>query len=125
MSLYLSRLKLNSHAPMRALSGLLDPNDVNSRMDVNHRLIWTLFSDGPDRARDFLWRADLRGQFLTLSSRPPQANDLFCTPEIKEFSPKLQSGDKLGFMLRVNATRDKQFEWGKSRRVDVVMELLH
>ena len=125
MSLYLSRLTLNSKAPMRALSGLLIPNNANDRVDINHRLIWTLFSDGPDRARDFLWRADLRGQFFTLSSRPPQGNDLFYPPETKEFSPNLKPGDRLGFALRANATRNKQFEKGKFRRVDVVMDQLY
>lgn len=125
MSLYLSRLTLNSHASMRALSGLLDPKDENDRMDANHRLIWTLFSDGPSRERDFLWRADLRGQFYTLSARPPQGNDLFRPPEIKEFNPNLRSGDRLGFVLRANATRDKQITQGKFRRIDVVMELLY
>ncbi len=124
MNLYLSRIKLNSHAPMRALSGLLEPNDLNARIDINHRLIWTLFSDGPDRSRDFLWRADFRNQFFTLSSRPPQANDLFGPLETKEFSPNLASGDKLGFVMRANATRAKQFKEGV-RRVCVVMEQLH
>ncbi|MCY4050193.1 MAG: type I-E CRISPR-associated protein Cas6/Cse3/CasE [Gammaproteobacteria bacterium] len=124
MNLYLSRIKLNSDAPMKALAGILDPNDINTRMDINHRLIWTLFSDGSDQTRDFLWRADLRRQYFTLSSRLPQANDLFGPIETKEFSPNLKSGDKLGFVLRVNATRAKQFD-EVSRRVDVVMELLH
>ncbi|TRD15382.1 type I-E CRISPR-associated protein Cas6/Cse3/CasE [Palleronia caenipelagi] len=126
MSLYFSRLTLNRYAPTRALSGLLDPANEDARADANHRLIWTLFGDARDRQRDFLWRADGGGRFYTLSARPPLANDLFCPPEIKEFAPNLRPGDRLGFVLRANATRDQRTGQGRpSRRVDVVMELLH
>ena len=126
MSLYFSRLMLNRNAPTRALGALLDPKDADARADANHRLIWTLFGDGHDRARDFLWRADGQGRFYTLSARPPLANDLFCPPETKEFAPKLRPGDRLSFVLRANATRDQRVEQGaRSRRVDVVMQLLH
>lgn len=132
MSLYFSRLTLNRYAPTRALSGLLDPADDNARADAHHRLIWTLFGDARDRPRDFLWRADGRGRFFTLSARPPLANDLFCPPETKEFAPQLAPGDRLLFSLRANATRDraavsrmeKSARRGQSRRVDVVMDLL-
>ena len=133
MSLYLSRLTLNRNAPVRALSKLLDPMDGNASADAHHRLIWTLFGDTKDRARDFLWRADGKGKFYTLSARPPIANDLFNPPETKAFEPNLKSKDKLRFVLRANATRDrssvsrmdKADRKGKSRRVDVVMDLLH
>ena len=125
MTLYLSRLMLNRYAPTRALSGLLDPADAEARSDASHRLIWTLFGDGHDRARDFLWRADGRGRFFTLSSRPPLANDLFCPPETKVFAPDLRQGDMLHFVLRANATRAKRQAEGPSARVDVVMDLLH
>lgn len=132
MSLYLSRLTLNRYAPPRALAGLLDPRDENARMDAHHRLIWTLFGDAADRRRDFLWRADGRGQFFTLSARAPLANDLFTPPEVKAFDPDLRVGDRLAFALRANATKDQaavsrlssEARRGKSRRVDLVMDLL-
>lgn len=132
MSLYLSRLTLNRYAPARALSALLDPADGNARTDAHHRLIWTLFGDAKDRPRDFLWRADGRGRFYTLSARPPLANDLFCPPETKLFEPQLAPGNRLSFVLRANATRDraavsrmdKSARKGQSRRVDLVMDLL-
>ena len=132
MSLYFSRLSLNRFAPTRALSALIDPADENGRADAHHRLIWTLFGDAHDRPRDFLWRADGWGRFYTLSTRPPIANDLFNPPESKAFEPKLARGDRLHFTLRANATRDravvsrmdKDTRRGKSRRVDVVMDLL-
>ena len=132
MSLYFSRLSLNRNAPTQALSKLLDPEDYNSRADAHHQLIWTLFSDSKDRTRDFLWRADGKGRFYTLSVRPPLANDLFNPPETKVFEPKLAAGDRLRFSLRANATRSRAVisrmssaeRRGKSRRVDVVMDLL-
>lgn len=132
MSLYLSRLTLNRYAPTRALSGLLDPRDEDARTDAHHRLIWTLFGDAADRPRDFLWRADGRGHFFTLSARPPLGNDLFTPPEVKEFDPDLRVGDRLAFALRANATKDQaavsrmrpEARRGKSRRVDLVMDLL-
>ena len=132
MNRYFSRLTLNRNAPTRALSQLLDPVDESARADAHHRLIWTLFGDAKGRSRDFLWRADGRGKFYTLSARPPLANGLFCPPEIKVFEPKLAFGDLLQFSLRANATRDravisrmdKSARRGKSRRVDVVMDLL-
>lgn len=132
MSLYFSRLTLNRYAPTRALSQLLDPADENARADAHHRLIWTLFGDARDRPRDFLWRADGRGRFFSLSARPPLANDLFTPPETKVFDPNLSPGDRLEYVLRANATRDraavsrldKTARRGKSRRVDLVMDLL-
>ena len=132
MSLYFSRLTLNRYAPTRALSALLDPQDEDARVDAHHRLIWTLFGDAADRPRDFLWRADGRGQFFTLSARPPLANDLFTPPEVKAFAPDLRTGDRLVFALRANATKDqaalsrlpREERRGKSRRVDLVMDLL-
>ena len=132
MRLYFSRLSLNRHAPTRALSALLDPNDEDVRADANHRLIWTLFGDARDQPRDFLWRMDGRGRFYTLSTQPPIANDLFNSPETKAFAPRLEQGDRLHFTLRANATKDrakvsrmdKAARRGKSRRVDVVMDLL-
>ena len=132
MTLYLSRLSLNRYAPTRSLSRLLDPQDDNARADAHHRLIWTLFGDGHDRVRDFLWRADGQGRFYTMSARPPLANDLFNPPESRAFAPALSPGDRLLFTLRANATRDRAAisrlepgaRKGKSRRVDVVMDLL-
>lgn len=132
MTLYFSRLTLNRYAPTRALFNLLEPQDENARADAHHRLIWTLFGDAKDRPRDFLWRADGQGRFFTLSSRAPLANDLFCPPEVKEFAPDLAVGDRLHYVLRANATKDQaaisrlpaEERRGKSRRVDLVMDLL-
>lgn len=121
MTLYLSRLRLNRSAGNAALKDLIDPADAARATDAHHRLLWVAFADGPERRRDFLWRADGRGLFYTLSARPPQPHDLFEPPEVKEFEPALEPGDRLEFSLRANATRAKK----GVGRVDVVMDALH
>lgn len=132
MMLYLSRLALTRNTPVAALAPLLNPSNPGQAASAHHRLIWSVFSDGKDRKRDFLWRHDRRGRFLTLSRRKPKANALFEPPETKVFDPQLQSGDRLQFSLRANATKDraaisrmeKGVRRGKSRRVDLVMHLM-
>ena len=132
MTLYLSRLTLNRSAPAAALMPLLNPSAPRQAADAHHRLIWSVYSDGKDRRRDFLWRHDGRGRFFVLSARRPRMSELFEAPETKVFDPELRTGDRLQFSLRANATKDravvsrmKQDERrGKSRRVDVVMDLM-
>lgn len=125
MTLYLSRLSLNSEASARALAPLLNPSDPSLAADAHHRLIWSVFSDSHARDRDFLWRSEGNGRFMTLSARPPSQSDLFLPPESKAFEPDLREGDKLGYLLRCNATRSRRVEPRRSKRVDVVMDLLH
>lgn len=127
MTLYLSRLTLNRSAGNAALTPLLDPTNPAQALDAHHRLLWSVFADGPDRRRDFLWRADGEGRFFVLSQRPPAPTDLFRAPEVKEFTPTLAPGDSLAFVLRANATKDRSSPEGgrgKSIRVDLVMDLL-
>lgn len=132
MTLYFSRLTLNREASAAALLPLLNPREPGASADAHHRLIWTVFSDSPDRKRDFLWRFDGRDRFYTLSRRPPRSSSLFNPPETKVFAPVLRTGDRLQYTLRANATKDraavsrmeKGARRGKSRRVDVVMDLL-
>jgi len=123
MSLYFSRLTLNSAPSTRALIQLVNPQGTSVAADAHHRLIWTAFSDAKDRTRDFLWRYDGDNRFYTLSARPPRPGDLFGEPAIKTFEPTLAIGDRLGFVLRANATKTSKKAGGK--RVDVVMDLLH
>ena len=132
MTLYLSRLTLNRDAPAAALLPLLNPQEPGAAADAHHRLIWSVFADSAERKRDYLWRHDGQGRFYILSSRPPQSSNLFNLPETKIFDPVLRVGDRLQFTLRANATKDraavsrmdKAARRGKSRRVDVVMDLL-
>lgn len=126
MTLYLSRLRLRRDPDANALKALIDPDNRAQALDAHHRLIWSLFADTPDRRRDFLWRADGRGRFYTLSHRPPTTAPLFEPPEVKEFAPDLSEGDRLSFVLRTNATKALPNQGGKrGKRADVVMALLH
>lgn len=131
MTLYFSRLTLKRTAPTAALMPLLDPPEAGQAADAHHRLMWSVFSDGAARERDFLWRYDSRGRFLTLSARMPTPNDLFQPHETKFFEPKLRAGDRLQFKLRANATKDRAAasrgpkRQRKDRRVDIVMDRLY
>jgi CRISPR system Cascade subunit CasE len=120
MSFYLSRLRLSRSPSAAALSSLLNPQHDGARLDAHHKLLWSVFADGPDRIRDFLWRDEGEGHFVTLSARPPVASDLFDAPEVKDFAPTLVPGDHLAFALRANATRTRK----AAGRVDVVMDAL-
>ena len=135
MTHYLTRAVLNRKAPEHALSPLLDPVDKNVAFDAHRRLMWTLFPS-PDAKRDFLWRADAKGKFLILSARKPQASRLFQPLESKPFVPILAAEDRLMFVLRVNATKDRRSgpqddvtpgtrrKPRKDRRVDIVMHTM-
>ena len=125
MSLYLSRLTLNRKAGAGALMPLLNPVDPSQAAAAHHRLIWLAFSDSDALPRDFLWRHEGGGRFMTLSTRPPMKHDLFLPPESMTFCPDLRSGAKLHFLLRTNATRTRRQGRHHSTRVDVVMDRLH
>lgn len=121
MTLYLTQLRVSRAPSAQALAALISPRDASVRIDAHHKLIWAAFADGPERTRDFLWREEDDGSFLTLSARPPMPMDLFEPFETKPFAPVLAPGDRLSFALRANATRAKR----GAGRVDVVMDALH
>ena len=104
---------------------LLNPKEHSLAADAHHRLVWSVFSDESTQERDFLWRHDGKGCFMTLSSRSPRPSELFIPIETKIFDPELRIGDRLSYVLRANATRARRIEHGKNQRVDVVMDLLH
>lgn len=126
--LWLSRARLRrDSAATMALARLLVPEGgTGVRTAASHRLVWALFADQPDRRRDFLWREEGPGRFMTLSSRPSaQINDLF-EIEIKPFEPLLQIGDRLQFSLRANAVVSRPLQKGqRGKRSDVVMDAIH
>lgn len=128
---FLSRAMVRRDVPAAALWHELVPKDDDRRLQASHRLVWTLFSDTRERARDFLWREAEPGTFYLLSSRPPRdAHDLFRLDPPKEFAPCLKPGDALRFSLRANATvsRKQQPEAASQRSrgkpCDVVMDAL-
>lgn len=119
--MYMSRATLSREPSVQALNALLLPQNAGARTDAQHRLLWTLFADDPDRRRDFLWREEREGEFLVMSEREPVPTDLFSRVETKPYAPQISSGDRLLFSLRANATRSKK----GGKRVDVVMDALH
>lgn len=102
---YLSRISLRKDVPAAALREVLLPIGNDQRTASAHRLIWTLFADLPDRRRDFLWRESRPGEFYVLSRRSPEdKHGLFHIDPPRDFAPSLKDGDRLNFVLRVNAT---------------------
>ena len=90
-----------------------------------HKLIWNLFSDGPDRRRDFLYRFEkVKGlpTFYTVSEREPVDTSSLWDIQTKSYEPKINRGDRLSFTVRVNPIRSKRDENGRQHRHDVVME---
>lgn len=127
-SLYLSRATLRSDAATNSLAELLDPTDSESRLDAHHKLLWSLFSDGEERKRDFLWRTEGRGHFMLLSRREPVNKHSLFNLETREFEPVLATNDRLAFSLRANAVVSRWHDSpkGKKRsRHDIVMDAMH
>ena len=135
MTHYLTRAVIDRQAPEHSLRPLLDPTDESRVLDAHRRLIWTLFPDS-DAKRDFLWRADGAGKFLVVSARKPRPSRLFRPIDSKPYTPVLAAGDRLAFVLRANATKDRRFRPGddvvsgivrkprRDRRVDIVMHAM-
>jgi len=126
--LYFSKVSLRKDASLSALAPLLLGNagvESASRQPAHH-LVWYLFADGPERQRDFLWRETGSGEFLVLSSRPPNdPHGLFDIAEPKPFAPELDAGDPLIFSMRANpVVRRRSNAGGRSIKHDVVMDRL-
>ena len=124
--LWLSRARLRGDASAAALARLLVPETASARPAAAHHLVWSLFADGPERRRDFLWREQAPGRFMTLSARPPVNVAGLFDLDSQPFAPVLARGDRLGFMLRANpvvarATAPRH----RGKRHDVVMNALH
>lgn len=127
MTLFLSRIALRRDGSAAALARLLVPEGgVAPRSAAGHHLLWSLFADSPERTRDFLWREEGPGRFMTLSAREPVDRHELFRVEAKPFEPVLRAGDRLRFALRANpvvAVPGARGERGK--RADVVMRELY
>jgi CRISPR system Cascade subunit CasE len=123
-ALWLIRARLKRDAGVQALAQLLLPNDPNQKVAADHHLIWALMAENTESKRDFLYRVEAPGQFLVLASRVPDNSALFDV-EAKPFVPVLAEGDRLGFLLRANATISRRAEPGqRGKRQDIVMDRL-
>ena len=126
--LYLSRARLRRDASVSALAPLLlgKAGRGGASQQPGHHLVWSLFADGFQRPRDFLWREMGRGMFFILSARLPEdRHGLFEIAEPKRFTPSLAAGDRLGFALRANPViRRRHADRRRSVKHDVVMDAL-
>ncbi|MBU4304882.1 MAG: type I-E CRISPR-associated protein Cas6/Cse3/CasE [Candidatus Omnitrophica bacterium] len=85
-----------------------------------HQTVWDLFGDNPDRRRDFLYRLDFVGRVplvYTVSSRAPNNAKGLWRIESKDYAPRLETGMKIGFSVRINPTIKRD-----GKRHDVVMD---
>lgn len=88
-----------------------------------HQALWKVFSDHPDRERDFLYRKTDDGYFLTVSSREPLETGLLKRVECKEYNPTLKAGERIFFSLRFNPIVKRRDEKNRQVRVDMVQDM--
>ncbi len=122
--MFISRIRLSDEPSAATLLKMLGAG-VGSY--ENHRLLWSLFGDDPDRRRDFLFRLEWKGgrpEFIAVSSRPPEDRHSLFKIETKPYAPDLRAGDRLRVIGHVNPVVRKE-EDGKRKKVDVVMDEIH
>src|SRR4051812_6130753 len=127
-SLYFTRATLRRDVPAAALRALLLPVGDSARAGAGHKVVWTLFGDSAERERDFLWREADAGVYYFLSRRPPEdRHELFEVDTPKPFNPRFETGDRLRFSLRANATvsRKERPDQQRGKPCDVVMDALY
>lgn len=107
----------------------ISPRDMAAKTKSDgyqvHKLVWNMFADHPNRRRDFIYRHEpVNGwpTFYTVSQREPQDASGMWEVTPKEYHPKLQIGQQLGFTLCANPIRSKRDENGRQHRHDVIME---
>jgi len=118
--MYFSVVRLRQDVKPRDLVSLGTSNGYEL-----HKLIWNLFSDGPDRRRDFLYRyeaVDGWPTFYTVSEREPNDPSDLWEIHSKQYTPKISKGERLAFSLRVNPIRSKRDANDRQQRHDVVMD---
>ena len=87
-----------------------------------HQALWNLYSDGPQRRRDFLFREIDPTTYLCLSAREPVDGRGIWRVAVKPFDPKLAAGDRLYVSLRANAVVKRRAAEGRQVRFDVVQD---
>lgn len=136
--LYLSRITLKHSPEISPLIDVLQPREEGLTLATDHRLMWSIMPPeiqdrheekkrAGDRTSPFLWRREQgKGRYYLLGPEPVKDSSLFAI-ETKPFEAALSGGDRLQFVLRVNATVDRRIEGrnGARQRRDIVMDLLH
>jgi CRISPR system Cascade subunit CasE len=96
-----------------------------------HSLVWDLFTDAPERKRDFIYRQDMvhgLPAFFCVSERAPNDRKGIWLVESKPYTPVVRNDQVFSFVLRANPIRSKRDEKPdqngkrKQHRHDVVME---
>ncbi len=134
--LFLSRLSLRHSPEIGPLMRVLQPDDDAQAIATDHQLVWSVMPPGIQQAHEaerqsgrqssaMLWRRESKGRYLILGPRPIEQSSLFVI-ESKPFDVTLAAGDRLRFVLRVNATVDRRIggRAGETRRSDIVMDML-
>lgn len=127
---YISRIRLARSASVRALAPLILPPEEDRRTGAAHHWLWTLFADGSERRRDFIWREETargerwRTRFIVLSARPPQDRHNLFEVETKPFEPFLVAGDRLCFKLTANPAVSQARVGSRGKRIDPVAAAL-
>ena len=119
--MYLSRIRLRPDAAGKSEFWQCFGSEYQA-----HRQVWELFTDGPDRERDFLYRQETFGNmpmFHAVSERKPANRGGLWDIEPKIYEPILREGQRLAFVLRANPIRTKRDEEGRHKRHDVVMDI--
>jgi CRISPR system Cascade subunit CasE len=113
--MFLSKVQLRNDTKLASIAPLLSPANSHERVGVSHRLIWTLFDSSERETADFLWREVSQNVFYVLSERRP-ATDGVLDVATKTFKPSFQKGQRLSFVLRVNATVSQAGSAQKKKR---------
>ncbi|WP_320171106.1 type I-E CRISPR-associated protein Cas6/Cse3/CasE [Maridesulfovibrio sp.] len=87
-----------------------------------HQALWKIFSDSPDRERDFVYRRMDRSSFLAVSDREPVKTGFLRNLQVKEYNPQLDAGERLHFSLRFNPVVKRRDESGRQQRIDLVQD---
>ncbi|QFY89103.2 type I-E CRISPR-associated protein Cas6/Cse3/CasE [Magnetovirga frankeli] len=89
-----------------------------------HQLVWNLFEE-VEGQRSFLYRQERHQglpRLLVLSEEEPIDTKGIWDIEPKPYVPKLTTGERLAFSIRLNPVVKKRDEQGRQHRHDLVME---
>lgn len=89
-----------------------------------HQLVWDLFEEAAGQ-RPFLYRQENHQglpRLLVLSEEEPIDTKGIWDIEPKPYAPKLTTGERLAFSIRLNPVVKKRDEQGRQHRHDLVME---
>lgn len=110
----------------QAVLALLDRSAQRDPIQLGHRLLWTLFADGPERQRDFLYLVEQERPFTAVvrSARPPVdgLGGMWRIEKSYRFAPVLKEGSRLRFRLKtVPVTWVRHVAGGPTKRQDVIV----